>query len=241
MYGTHQFAEYQTFTSDELKALKVLENKEKLPWTTWVGAAGMPGLSAFYGLHDIGRPEKGQTIFVSGASGAVGQMVINLAHRAGLKVIASAGADEKVEFLRNELNVEVAFNYKKEDTAKILSEHPFQLYFDNVGGETLEAVLNHIEPRGVLIECGQISAYNGDGHPIPNTFQIVAKQLRMEGFIILQSPVDTEAFYKFVPGAIADGSLKKPKEHVVKGLDQGEAFVDLLTGGNFGKSVISFE
>lgn len=221
----------------------------------------MPGLTAWYGLHDIGRFKKGQTIFVSAAAGAVGQMVVNLAHRAGLKVIASAGSDDKVDFIKNELGAEVVFNYKKQDTAEVLAKHEFHGFWDNVGGETLIAVLDAIQPRGVLIECGQISAYNGAGTreyyfsclevvayrfisaAIPNTFQVVGKQLRMEGFIILQSatPQVLKEFYEFVPSAIASGELKQPKEHIYKGLDNGEAFVELLTGGNFGKAAISFE
>lgn len=92
--------------------LRVLENKEQLPWTTWVGSAGMPGQTAWYGLKFIGKPQKGETVFVSGAMGPVGQVTIALAHASGCKVIASAGSEEKVKYLREELKVERVFNYK---------------------------------------------------------------------------------------------------------------------------------
>ena len=139
------------------------------------------GQTAWWGVRNVIKPQKGERVFVSGAAGAVGQMVIALCHQAGAEVIASAGSDEKVDFLKNELKVEHAFNYKKTDTKKFISELPFSGFWDNVGGETLEAVLEHIEPNGRIAECGQISGYNGEWYGIKNTFQIVAKQLKVEG------------------------------------------------------------
>lgn len=112
VYGTFDFSEYVVFDAEAVKALRPFDNKEQLPLSTWVGAAGMPGQTAAVGLSQIGKPQKGETIFVSSASGAVGQMVIALAHRVGLKVIAAAGSDEKVEILKSKLGVEFAFNYK---------------------------------------------------------------------------------------------------------------------------------
>ncbi|KAL8280207.1 hypothetical protein RQP46_007321 [Phenoliferia psychrophenolica] len=239
VYGSHPFSEYATFTQEEAKGLKVLENKEKLPWSTWVGAAGMPGQTAWWGLLNVGQPKKGETIFVSGAAGAVGQMVIALSQQKGLKVVASAGSDDKVAFLKDTLKVDVAFNYKTTDTSSVLADHPLSIYWDNVGGPTLDAALAAMENRGRIIECGQISTYNGEAYGVKNTGLIVTKSLKMEGLIVLQH--DISAFYDTIPGLIASGDIKQPKEHLTKGLDNGEAFVDLLTGGNFGKSVITFE
>jgi len=108
----------------------------------------MPGQTAAVGLREIGKPKKGETIFVSSASGAVGQMVIALSHRAGLKVIAAAGSDEKVQILKDKLGVEYAFNYKTTDIKDYLSKHEYQIYWDNVAGPTLEAVLDTISVRG---------------------------------------------------------------------------------------------
>ncbi|KDE07628.1 hypothetical protein MVLG_02091 [Microbotryum lychnidis-dioicae p1A1 Lamole] len=240
VYGSTRFAEYNIFTADQVKGLKVIKNDEKLPWTTWVGAAGMPGQTAWWALKHIGQPKKGETIFVSGASGAVGQLVIALAHSAGLKVIASAGSDEKVDFLKSHLNVEVAFNYKTKPTLEILKKNPFQIYWDNIGGETLENVLATIESKGRIIACGAASQYNTrTPYGIKNSFQITAKSLKVQGFIILTE--DITGFYDEVPKLIAEGKVPEPKEHHVKGLDQGEAFTALLKGDSTGKVVYIFE
>ncbi|KAK4050452.1 hypothetical protein OIV83_003522 [Microbotryomycetes sp. JL201] len=237
----HEFAEYQSFSGDVLQTIQKLDNnKIKLPWSTWVGAAGMPGMTAWWGVKNVIQPQKGERVFVSGAAGAVGQMVIALCHKAGAEVIASAGSDEKVNYLKNELKVEHAFNYKTTNTKEFLQKTEFHAFWDNVGGETLEAVFETIRPNGRIAECGQISQYSLEsGDPIRNTFQIVAKQLKVEGFIILHK--NTDGFYDEVPPAIASGELAAPKEHIYNGLDNGESFVDMLNGGNFGKAAISLE
>ncbi|GAA5969306.1 hypothetical protein JCM11641_007545 [Rhodosporidiobolus odoratus] len=244
LYGSFSFQQYSVVPKAEADTLRIIENKEGLEWTTWVGAAGMPGQTAWWGMEKIGKPQKGETVFVSGATGPVGQVTIGLAHRAGAKVIASAGSDEKVKYLKEELGVEVAFNYKKEDTKAVLQKYKkeqggYQIFVDNVAGPTLEAVLKTIEKQGRLVQIGAINDYNGEPYGIKNIFQIVAKELKVEGFIILNH--DVSAFYDSVPKWLADGSLPKPKEHVYKGLDDGQSFLDLFTGANFGKAVISLE
>ncbi|KAL8281307.1 hypothetical protein RQP46_006341 [Phenoliferia psychrophenolica] len=239
VYGFHNFQEYSTFDSAAAAGLKVLENKENLPWTTWVGSAGMPGQTAWYGLHAIGKPVKGETIFVSGASGPVGQIVIALSQQLGLKVVASAGSEEKVAYLKDTLKVDVAFNYKTQNTLKMLEANRPDIYWDNVGGETLDAALATLNPLGRIVGCGQISEYNGQSYPLRNMMQIVAKSLTFIGFIIIGK--DTTIFYDTIPKLIASGAIKAPREDITKGLDNGESFLDLLTGKNFGKAVISFE
>ncbi|ORY90230.1 NAD-P-binding protein [Leucosporidium creatinivorum] len=240
IYGTQDFSEYIVLSGDQLKGYKVLENKENLPWSYYVGVAGMPGQTAVYGLKQIAKLKKGETIFVSGASGAVGQLVIALAHSVGAKVIASAGSEDKVDYLKNELKVEVAFNYKTESTEKVLKANPFNAYWDNVGGETLETVLNTISEYGRIVACGAIADYNTPNpYGIKNSFQVVAKSLLMQGFIVLKT--DIGDFYDVIPPKIASGEINPPKEHIVKGIDQGEAFLDLLKGANFGKAVVSLE
>ncbi|KAK4701029.1 hypothetical protein P7C70_g5209, partial [Phenoliferia sp. Uapishka_3] len=258
VYGEHKFSEYNIFSAEASKGLKILENKEKLPWTTWVGAAGMPGQTAWHGLTNIAKPKKGETIFVSGASGAVGQMVIALSQQMGLKIIGSAGSDDKVAFLKDTLKIDIAFNYKKTETSAVLKENPIDIYWDNVGGPTLDAALDAMNWFGRIVACGQISTYNGEEYGVKGTGHFFAKSLMMQGFIILHH--DLTGFYKTIPGMIASGEIKPPKEHIVKGLDNGEvsrsvfflgagidsypvfqAFYDLLTGGNFGKAVISLE
>ncbi|GAA5918260.1 hypothetical protein JCM21900_006617 [Sporobolomyces salmonicolor] len=239
VYGYFKFKQYVVFDKDEADKLTDLPNTEKLPWTTWVGAAGMPGQTAWYGLREIGKPQKGETIFVSGGAGAVGQMVIAICHHHGLKVLASAGSDEKVEYLKKELKVEVAWNYKKVDTEKILEENPFELYWDNVGGPTFEAVLNTIKVDGRIIACGAISEYNGQPYGVKNLYQLFAHEIFIKGFLILNK--DVTQFYKEVPKWIAEGTLLTPKEHIFKGLDDGASLLALYKGGNMGKAVISLE
>ncbi|GAA5877118.1 hypothetical protein JCM16303_006173 [Sporobolomyces ruberrimus] len=239
VYGNFDFAEYVVFPKEAASQLRIFDNKEKLPLSTWVGAAGMPGQTAYVGLRDIGKPKKGETIFVSSASGAVGQMVIGLAHKAGLKVIAAAGSDEKVKLLQDTFKVEHAFNYKTTDIKEYLSQHEYQLFWDNVAGETLEAVLQTIQTRGRIIGCGAASSYNSSDNGVKGMFNVVAKELHYEGFIVLNR--DIGSFYDEIPSAISKGELIKPVEHITKGLDNGEAFLELLQGGNVGKSVVVFE
>ncbi|GAA6058576.1 hypothetical protein JCM10212_007015 [Sporobolomyces blumeae] len=238
--GLVDLADYSVVSGDKLKKGKVIPNAEQLPWTNLVGSVGMPSATAWVGLYDIGKIKKGQTIFISAASGAVGQIAGQLAKREGLKVLGSAGSDEKVEFLKS-IGYDVAWNYKTQDTEKILSENPFDVYFENVGGETLDAVLATINPRGVIIACGSVSQYNvpkEKQYRIANTAQVVVKQLRWEGFIVFNH--DLSKFEETVPKLIKSGEIKI-KEHVVRGIDNGEAFADMLSGRANGKVVYSLE
>ncbi|GAA5986708.1 hypothetical protein JCM5350_001462 [Sporobolomyces pararoseus] len=239
VYGTFDFSEYVVFDKDAAAQLRPFDNKEGLPLSTWVGAAGMPGQTAYVGLRDIGKPQKGETIFVSSASGAVGQMVIALAHRAGCKVIACAGSDEKVKILEDKLGVEYAFNYKTTNIKEFLSKHEYHMYWDNVAGPTLEAVLDTIAVRGRIIACGAANDYNGEPYGIKNWFNVVTKELFVKGFIVLNCDIGN--FYEEIPTALAKGEFTKPIEHITKGLDDGESFLELLKGGNIGKAVISLE
>ncbi|CEQ38973.1 SPOSA6832_00445 [Sporobolomyces salmonicolor] len=212
--GRFDFAEYAVVPGETVKQGTVLENKEGLPATNLVGSVGMPGATAWVGLYEIGKIKKGETIFISAASGAVGQIAGQLAKREGLKVIGSAGSDSKVAFLK-EIGFDVAFNYKTEDTQAVLEANPFSLYFDNVGGATLDAVLATIQPGGRIIGCGSVSR-----------------------FIVFMH--DLTEFQKVMPGLVKNGEIKI-KEHVTKGIDNGEAFLDMLEGRNEGKAVISLE
>lgn len=236
LYGIHNFTEYAVLDEQTLKGMRVLDSKTSIPWPTYVGSAGMPGQTAWYGLNNIAKPKKGETIFISAASGAVGQMVAALSQREGVKVVGSAGSDEKVKFLLEELKFDAAFNYRTQDTEEFLTKYgPYQMYWDNVGGPTLDAVLATIEDHGRIVACGSISGYNGEVYGLKNVHSFFAKQLKLEGFIVIQQDID--AFYNTVPGFIASGEIK-PKEHIIKGLDNGESFLDLLKGKNFGKAII---
>ncbi|GAA5955033.1 hypothetical protein JCM21900_002765 [Sporobolomyces salmonicolor] len=238
--GRFDFAEYAVVPGETVKQGTVLENKEGLPATNLVGSVGMPGATAWVGLYEIGKIKKGETIFISAASGAVGQIAGQLAKREGLKVIGSAGSDSKVAFLK-EIGFDVAFNYKTEDTQAVLEANPFSLYFDNVGGATLDAVLATIQPGGRIIGCGSVSQYNvpkEKQYRLVNYTRMVTAQISWRGFIVVMH--DLTEFQKVMPGLVKNGEIKV-KEHVTKGIDNGEAFVDMLEGRNEGKAVISLE
>ncbi|KZP04312.1 NAD(P)-binding protein [Athelia psychrophila] len=139
LYGVVFFQEY--IVTSQVENYRKLENKEGLPWSVYVGAAGMPGKTAWFAWKEWANSQKGETVFVTAGAGPVGSLVIQLAKLEGLKVIASAGSDEKVAFLK-ELGVDVAFNYKTASTKDVLErEGPINIYWDNVGGETLDLAL----------------------------------------------------------------------------------------------------
>ncbi|KDE08304.1 hypothetical protein MVLG_01567 [Microbotryum lychnidis-dioicae p1A1 Lamole] len=237
VYGMTEFSTYAVVPKQMLGYCKVIENKEGLPWTQLVGGAGMSGQTAYWSFYNIGKPKKGETIYITAAAGAVGQIVLQLAKREGLKVVASCGDAAKLEFCKS-LGADVVVNYKDGADAveKVMREHPCDIFYDNVGGEQLDLALATCNTFGRIIACGGISAYSSGIHPLKNYMQIVVKQLRWEGFII--SGKDMTEFFKEMPKLIADGTIKV-REHVVKGIDDGEAFLDLLTGKAQGKVVIS--
>ncbi|EJT82272.1 hypothetical protein GGTG_02246 [Gaeumannomyces tritici R3-111a-1] len=211
----------------------------------YLGALGMPGLTAFAGLYDIGKPKKGETIFVSSAAGAVGQLVGQLALREGLRVIGSAGSDDKVEFVKS-LGFHGAFNYKEEKPDEALARlapDGIDIYFENVGGEHLEAALNHMNKRGRIPACGMIADYNrASGEQatgIRNLFLVVGKEITMRGFLVNSlAPEYSQKHFEEVSKALRDGSIKA-KVHVTDGIERGlEGILAVLQGGNFGKAVL---
>jgi len=164
IYGILPFQHY--FIKDNLDYLKILENPYNLPWSTFVGVLGMPGQTAYMAWKEYSKAKKGEIAFVSGGAGAVGSIVIQLAKLDGLKVITCAGSEEKVKFVK-EIGADVAFNYKTTSINEILEkEGPIDVYWDNVGGETLDAALMNASTGARFIECGMISGYNTGGQPV---------------------------------------------------------------------------
>jgi NADPH-dependent curcumin reductase CurA len=237
VYGFFPFEEYSIHT--QVEGFSKVENNHNLPWTVFVGAAGMPGQTAYCGWKEYAEAKKGEVAFITTGAGAVGSLVIQLAKRDGLKVIASAGSDEKVAFMK-ELGADVAFNYKTTKTSEVLEkEGPIDVYWDNVGGETLEAALAAAAMNARFIECGMISGYNSKPYPVMNLMNIVTKGIKVYGFIVASIlPKYKDTFYAEVPARIASGELKL-KEDLAKGLESvGEAILAVLKGTNTGKSVI---
>ncbi|KAI0357028.1 NAD-P-binding protein [Trametes cingulata] len=238
LYGIFNFQHY--VIENDPKKFKVIENKEGLPWSVYVGVCGMPGETAAYGWKEFAHPKKGEVAFVTAGAGPVGATVIQLAKADGLKVIASAGSDEKVAFLSS-IGADVAFNYKTVNTRKVLEkEGPINIYWDNVGGETLEAALDFAEKHARFIECGMISSYNTTTpYHVKNLMKIVSQELTINGFIVgsIRHKYEDD-FYATFPKRVASGEIKY-KEHPVRGLENaGQAIVDVQSGRNFGKSVI---
>ncbi|KAI5478560.1 zinc-binding alcohol dehydrogenase domain-containing protein [Pseudohyphozyma bogoriensis] len=241
VYAFASVEQYSLIDGPRLALLaRRIENKEGLPFSSLVGALGLSGQTAWWSFYNIGKPKKGETIFVTAAAGAVGQIVVQLAKREGLKVIGSAGSDDKVAFLK-ELGADIAFNYKKENTLEILKRNPIDIYFDNVGGEVLDNALETINKFGRIIACGVVSQYNlpaDQKYHLKNWPVIVAKEITYQGFIMLGK--DLTEFFATLPGLIASGEIRL-REHITKGLDNGEAFVAMMAGQAEGKAVMSLE
>jgi NADPH-dependent curcumin reductase CurA len=207
------------------------------PPSTALGALGMPGFTAWIGLLEIGRVEAGETMYVSGAAGAVGSAVVQIGLLKGCRVIGSAGSDEKVEWLRS-LGAE-AFNYRETPTKEGLAGG-IDVYFDNVGGEQLEAALTALRPFGRVVACGAISRYNAQGpEPGPrNLGFVVTKRLRIQGFIVIDHQDRFRDFLAEVGPWVREGKLQY-RETIVDGLEHAPAaFAGLFRGDNVGKMLV---
>jgi NADPH-dependent curcumin reductase CurA len=164
--GYLPIAEYARVSKEQMAGVRKLENPRDLDVGLFLGPLGMPGLTAYSGLHRICKPRKGETIFVSSAAGAVGQLVGQIAKREGLRVIGSVGSDDKLEFITKELGFDGGFNYKKEkpaDALKRLAPDGIDIYFENVGGDTLEAALDAMNVHGRIAVCGMVSSPPSEG------------------------------------------------------------------------------
>lgn len=214
-----------------------------IPITTALGVLGMPGLTAYFGLLDIGQPKEGETVVVSGAAGAVGMTVCQIAKIKGCRTVGIAGSDEKNSYLRDELGVDATINYKNPEMQQALKDacpKGIDIYFDNVGGEVSDAVFPLLNHGARIIICGQISLYNLnklDVGPRPQPYLLVNSAL-MKGFII------TEFAPRFAEGVtqlaqwLAGGKLKYA-ESIVEGFENTpQAFIGLFSGDNLGKQIV---
>ena len=211
------------------------------PVSTALGVLGMPGMTAWWGIGQIGKPGAGETVFVSGAAGAVGSTAAQLARLRGADVVGSAGSPEKVAWLR-ELGID-AFDYRKtppHEALRDLAPEGIDVYFDNVGGDHLEAAIGAMRPFGRVVACGAISRYS-DIEPEPgprNLFMLFTKRLTMKGFIVSDHYDHFEEFVAEVGPLVRDGKLQY-RETVVDGIEHApEAFLGLLQGANIGKMVV---
>ena len=212
------------------------------PLSLYLGVLGMTGLTAWVGLKLV-DVHAGDRVFISGAAGAVGSVAGQLAKLRGCFVVGSAGSDDKVRALTDEFGFDAAFNYKSGDLRKQLAAAApdgIDVYFDNVGGEHLEAALACTRDHGRIAACGAISRYN-DEAPTPgprNMFLFVTRRLTMRGFIVTDHIREMKAFAAEVAPLVRSGTLRV-RETVVDGLDRApQAFLDLLHGANIGKMIV---
>ncbi|KAK2784944.1 hypothetical protein FQN53_008130 [Emmonsiellopsis sp. PD_33] len=216
----------------------------------FLGPLGMPGLTAYSSLYEIGKPKKGETIFISAASGAVGQVVGQLAKHEGLRVIGSVGSDAKLEYIINDLGFDGGFNYKKEkpaDALKRLAPQGIDIYYENVGGEHLEAAIDALNNWGRIVACGMISQYNlrpQERYGVTNIFQVVSKRITMRGFIV-GDPGFADKWGKEhkerVSQWIKDGSFKPVLAETVGIENAADGLIGIFRGENFGKAVLKFQ
>jgi NADPH-dependent curcumin reductase CurA len=221
-----------------------LVDAELAPPQAYLGILGMPGFTAWIGLLEIGKLREGDHVFVSGAAGAVGSTACQIARVKGASVVGSAGSDEKVDWLVNELGVDTAFNYKTVGNLNRvlpgLAGQGFDLYFDNVGGEHLEAALFNMADFGRVVLCGMIDQYNAAIPPKGprSLIATIPKRLTLRGFIVSDHDQEYGAFAQEMASWIREGRIVW-KETVVEGIDGAvEAFLGLFTGANIGKMLV---
>ncbi len=214
------------------------------PLPAYLGVIGMPGLTAYVGLLDIGQPKAGETVFVSGAAGAVGSVVCQIAKIQGCRVVGSAGSDAKVDWLLGTAGIDGAFNYKTTPVAAGVAKNcpnGIDVYFDNVGADHLEAALGRMNDFGRIPVCGAIAHYNATAPtPAPrNLGLIISRRLLMQGFIVSDHGDRMGDFYRDMGQWIASGQIKW-EETVYTGIENTvPAFLGLFSGENLGKMVVA--
>ena len=219
-------------------------NPINIPLQAYLGPLGMTGHTAYIGLFKHGNLKPGQTILVSSAGGSVGSTVCQIAKNLGCKVIASTGSDEKADWLMNDLKVDNAFNYKKIDNIvlhlKEICPDGFDLYFDNVGGDFLEAAIFQMKNFGRIIICGRISQMNATSHVsgLKNMAHVLVKRLTIRGFLIFDHQNEIEPFETDMSNWLLEGKIKF-KETIFEGIENApKSFIALLNGKNIGKMLV---
>jgi len=226
--------------SESLKKI----NPINVPIQTYLGPLGFTGHTAYIGLFRIAKIKPKQTILVSSAAGSVGSTVCQIAKLLGCKVIASTGSDEKVEWLKKEIGVDHAFNYKKIDNLvlhfKDICPEGFDIYFDNVGGDFLEAAIFRMKNFGRIVICGRISQMNATspGEGLKNMAHVLVKRLTIKGFLIFDHYDDYKDFENDMSNWVINKKIKW-RETIVEGIENSpQAFLDLLNGKNIGKMIV---
>jgi hypothetical protein len=236
--------EYCLLPAERLKAsgLFRIDLRAGTP-TQWLNVLGMPGMTAYFGLLDVGQPKPGETVVVSGAAGAVGQTVGQLAKIKGCRAVGIAGGSAKCDWVVRELGFDACIDYKAGNIKDGLKAHcpkGVDVYFDNVGGEILDTVLTRIAMKARIVICGAISQYNATA-PVKgpgNYLSLLVNRARMEGMVVFDYAARYPEAIAELAGYLRDGRLKS-REDVVQGLENfPEALLKLFDGANFGKLVL---
>jgi NADPH-dependent curcumin reductase CurA len=231
---------WQTFALSDGKDIKKVPDP-RLPETAWLGAVGMPGVTAWMGLSQIGAPKAGESVVVSSASGAVGSVVGQLAKIAGCRAVGIAGGPAKCDYVRDELGFDACVDYKAgslDSALKAATPNGVDVYFDNVGGEILDSVLRRVNPGARIPLCGLIAGYNGADIPIRNVYSLLVNRVRLQGFIVSDRMDLWPAAIAELAAHVAAGRIRY-RESIAEGLENApRAFIGMLKGENFGKQLV---
>jgi len=242
--GMGGWQQYAVVDGNMLGMLRKVDTTH-VPLSAYLGAVGMPGVTAWYGLVKLCQPQAGETVVVSAASGAVGSAVGQLAKVRGCRVVGIAGGAEKCRYVVDELGFDACIDYRQHKDAKSLdaalaeaAPNGIDGNFENVGGEVLNAVLRRMNAFGRMALCGMISGYEGQPIPLANPALILTQRLRVEGFIVSEHMEVWPEALKELGTLVATGKLKYRETIAPKIEDAPEAFLGLLKGKNFGKQLV---
>ena len=235
--------EYCLIAEAQIKPSGMFKIDPRMGLTAWLNVLGMPGMTGYFGLMDVGQPKAGETVVVSGAAGAVGQTVGQIAKLKGCRVVGIAGGKAKCDWVVNELGFDACIDYKAGDVKAGLKEHcpkGVDIYFDNVGGDILDTVLTRITRGARIIICGAISQYNNTT-PVKgpaNYLSLLVNRARMQGIVVFDYADRYPLAIAEMSGYLKDGRMKS-REDVVEGLEKfPETLLKLFNGENFGKLVL---
>ncbi len=235
--------EYCLIAQENIKRSGIFKIDPRLGLTTWTNVLGMPGMTGYFGLLEVGMPKAGETVVVSGAAGAVGQTVGQIAKLKGCRVVGIAGGKAKCDWVVKELGFDACIDYKNSDVRAGLKEHcpnGVDIYFDNVGGEILDMVLAKINRKARIIICGAISQYNNTTavKGPANYLSLLVNRARMEGIVVFDYADRYHLGVAEMAGYLKAGKMKS-KEDIVTGIENfPDALLKLFNGENFGKLVL---
>ncbi|MEM9759137.1 MAG: NADP-dependent oxidoreductase [Pseudomonadota bacterium] len=243
IFGLHHWEDYSLSSADTI-LLSRLAPKEGVPLSYYCGGLGGSGQTAYVGLHDIGKIQAGNTVLVSAAAGATGSMACQIARLGGCKAVGIVGSDEKAELVVERLGADAAINYKTSCDlgSDIMSKCPegVDVYFDNVGGRTLDAVLPCVNNYGRIVGCGMISDYNDSANPTPiyNLWKIVEKEITMRGFLLPSHMELVPEAMQQLHSWLASGDIEV-LENITEGLENtGMAYSEMMQGRTIGKNLV---